>query len=126
MAYEYCNPRPEESQQTQPSTEKDCVWHDALLHKLLECRFHMVYIKLIWSVLTDRKFYVTVAGDRSAECAVLSQTLFNIFTSDFPTLTLTDLQLAFFVDDSALFSTHAKADVIIGRLQSVLNTVKRY
>jgi hypothetical protein len=46
----------------------DCVLHDALLHKLLEYRFAMVYRKLIWSFLTARKFYVTVAGERSAEC----------------------------------------------------------
>jgi hypothetical protein len=103
----------------------DCVWLDALLHKLLGYRFHVVYIKLIWSFITDRTFYFTVAGERSAECgflsgvpqsAVLSPTLFAIFTSDFPTLT--DTQLALFADDSALFSTHAKADVIIDRLQS--------
>jgi hypothetical protein len=81
--------------------------------------FPMVYIKLIWSFLTDQTFYVTVAGERSAECgvpsgvpqgAVLSPTLFNRFSSDFSTLT--DVQLALFADDSALFSTHAKADVI--------------
>jgi hypothetical protein len=48
--------------------------------------------------------------------AVLSPTLFNIFTSDFHTLI--DVQLALFADDSELFSTHAKADVIIDRLQS--------
>jgi hypothetical protein len=72
-----------------------------------------------------------VAGERSAECgvpffrgAVLSPTLFNILTNDFPTLT--DVQLALFADDSALCSTHAKADVIIDRLQSTLNTIKRY
>jgi hypothetical protein len=35
-------------------------------------------------------------------------------------------QLALFADDSALFSTHAKADVIIDRLQSALNTIKKY
>jgi hypothetical protein len=83
--------------------------------------------------LTDRKFYVSVVGERFAECgvlsgvprgAVLSPTLFNIFTSDFPALT--DVQLALFTDDPALFSTHAKADVIIDRLQSALNTVKGY
>jgi hypothetical protein len=56
--------------------------------------------------------------------AVLSPTLYNIFTSDFPILT--DVQLALFFDDSALFNTHAKADVIIDRLQSALNKVKRY
>jgi hypothetical protein len=58
----------------------------------------MVCIELIWSLLTDRKFYVTVARERFAECdvpsgvpkgAVLSPTLFNIFTSEF--LTLTDV-----------------------------------
>jgi hypothetical protein len=41
--------------------------------------------------------------------AVLSPTLFNIFVSDF--YTLTDVQLALFADDSAL---------------SALNTIKRY
>jgi hypothetical protein len=111
----------------------DCVWHDALLHKPLKRRIPMVFIKLIWSFLTDRKFYVTVAGERSAKCgvpsgvpqgAVLSPTLFNIFTSDFPALT--DVQLALFTDDPALFSTHAKADVIIDRLETALNTVKGY
>jgi hypothetical protein len=57
--------------------------------------------------------------------AVPVPTLFNIFTSDSPTLT--DIQLALFADDSALFSTHAKADVIIiDRLQSALNIIKRY
>jgi hypothetical protein len=90
-----------------------------------------VYIKHIWFFLTDRQCYVTVAGERSAERgvpsgvpqgAVLSPTLFNIFTSDFPTLT--DVQLAHFADDSALFSTHAKADVVIDRIQSALNTWK--
>jgi hypothetical protein len=50
--------------------------------------------------------------------------LFNIFTSDFSTLT--DVQLALFADDSALFSAHAEADVLIDRLQSALNTGKRY
>jgi hypothetical protein len=102
----------------------NCVWHDDLLHKLLECCFPMVFIKLIWSFLTDRKFYVTVAGERPAECgvpsgvpqgAVLFPSFFNILTSDFPTLT--DVQLALFPDDSVLYSTHVKVDVINNRLQ---------
>jgi hypothetical protein len=84
-----------------------------LLHKLTV--FLWCIIKLIWSFSTDRKFYVAVAGERSAKFwvrsgvpqgAVLSPTLFNILTSDFTTLT--DVQLALFADDSALFSTHGK------------------
>jgi hypothetical protein len=69
----------------------------------------MLYINLICSFLTEREFYVIEAGERSAECgvpfgvpqgAVLSPTLFNIFTSDFPTST--EVQLVLFADDSAL------------------------
>jgi hypothetical protein len=110
----------------------NCEWHDALLHKLLEYRFLMVY-KAHLVLLDWPKFYVIVAGEGSGECgvpsgvpqgAILSATLFNIFTSDFPTLT--DVQLAVFADDSAIFSSHAKADVIIDRFQSALNTIKRY
>jgi hypothetical protein len=56
--------------------------------------------------------------------AVHSPTLLNIFTSNFPTLT--DVQLALFADDLALFSTYAKVDVIMDRLQLALNTIKRY
>jgi hypothetical protein len=56
--------------------------------------------------------------------AVFSPTLFNIFTYNFATLT--DVQLALFAADSALFSAHAKVDVIFDRLQSALNTIKRY
>jgi hypothetical protein len=55
---------------------------------------------------------------------VLFLTLFNILISHF--FTLTGVQLAQFIDDSALFSTHTKANVIIHRLQSALNTIKRY
>jgi hypothetical protein len=95
--------------------------------------FYVVYKAQLVLILTDQKFYVTVADEKSAECevpsgvpqgAVLSPTLFNIFTSDSPTLI--DVQLGLFTDDSVLFSTHAKADVIIYQLQSTLKTIKRY
>jgi hypothetical protein len=52
----------------------ECVWYDndASLHKLMEYCFPMVYIKLICFFLTDRKYYGTVAGERSAESRVPS------------------------------------------------------
>jgi hypothetical protein len=54
--------------------------------------------------------------------AMLSLTLFNIFTSDFPELD--EVQLAHFAGDSALFTTNYKADDIIDRWQSALNCLK--
>jgi hypothetical protein len=65
-------------------------------------------------------------GSLLPQGAVLSPTLFNIFTSDFPTLTDVLLDIKLFAFDLAQFNTHAKADVISDRLQSALNTIKRY
>jgi hypothetical protein len=81
----------------------DCVWHDALLHKLLEYRFFMVYFKFIWSF--NRKLYVTVAGERSGvpQGVVLSPTLFSNLLLFF--FTLTDVQQALFAD---IFSSCVK------------------
>jgi hypothetical protein len=45
----------------------DCVLHDALLHELLECRFPMLYVKLIWSFLTDQNLYVTITAVRGLQ-----------------------------------------------------------
>jgi hypothetical protein len=59
-----------------------------------------------------------------AQGAVLSPTSFNIFTFDFPELD--EVHLALFADDSAFFTTHSKADVIIERLQSALTCLKDY
>jgi Reverse transcriptase (RNA-dependent DNA polymerase) len=111
----------------------DRVWHGALLHKMLNFNFRMIWVKIIMSFLSDRTFFVTISGVRSMECdipsgvaqgAVLSPTLFNIFTSDFPELD--EVHLALFADDSALFTSHSKVDVIIGRLQTALNCLRDY
>jgi hypothetical protein len=111
----------------------DCVWHGALLHKMLNFNFPMTWIKIIMSFLSGRTFFVTIAGVRSMECdilsgvaqgAVLSPTLFNIFKSDFPELD--EVHLALFADDSALFTSHSMADVIIGQLQTALNCLRDY
>jgi hypothetical protein len=48
---------------------------------------------------------------RMSQSAVLSPTLFNIFIYDYSVLI--NIQLALFADDSALFTTHAKAYVIM-------------
>jgi hypothetical protein len=77
----------------------DCVWHDALLHKLLERRFSMVYMKLIWSFL----------GERSVDWGECHRVQFSLRHSTIYLLliifALTDIHVALLANDSALFST---------------------
>jgi hypothetical protein len=76
------------------------------------------------SFLSGRTFFVTISGVRSMECdipsevtqdAVLSLTLFNIFTFDFQNWI-----------KYTWLTTYSKAVVIIDQLQSALNCVKDY
>jgi Reverse transcriptase (RNA-dependent DNA polymerase)/Endonuclease-reverse transcriptase len=111
----------------------DCVWHAALLHKLLLLGFPLILLKIIASFLTQRKFYVTIGGIKSTDyCipsgvpqgAVLSPSLFNIFTHDFPSFT--NVHSALFADDSAIFCTHSRASEITDNLQLALDTILNY
>lgn len=88
----------------------DCVWHQGLLHKLLELKFPMHLIKIIKSYLTNRQAFVEILGDKSAifsipagvpQGSLLSPFLFNIFINDIKKSS--DYELAIYADDTALF-----------------------
>jgi hypothetical protein len=63
----------------------DCVWHGALLHKMLNVNFPMIWIKIIMSFLSGKTFFVTISG--VAQGAVLLSKLFNIFTQLYSLMT---------------------------------------
>lgn len=68
----------------------DKVWHNGLIHKLCEIGLPVYLVKIILSFLTDRSFQVKIGNSTSGaqsllagvpQGAVLSPTLFNIYTS---------------------------------------------
>jgi endonuclease/exonuclease/phosphatase (EEP) superfamily protein YafD len=111
----------------------DAVWHDGLLHKMSVCNFPIRIIKIIQSFLSDRTFHVTV-GDGESESrnvasgvpqgAVLSPTLYNFFTHDFPTAN--NVEVALFADDTAVYCTSEDPNVIVRELQTALNAINEY
>jgi hypothetical protein len=111
----------------------DAVWHNGVLHKMFITNFPMRMTKLIQSFLSDRSFYVTV-GDGKSESrsipsgvpqgAVLSPTIYNFFTHDFPTLQ--DAKIALFADDTAIYCTSDDPDIIMRDLQAALNKTAEY
>jgi hypothetical protein len=104
-----------------------------LLYKLISFGFPAYLIQFLHSYLTNRSFYVTVAGYRSPtkqisaglpQGAVLSPVLFNILTADIPRIT--HIQLALFADDTALCTQSWRTDTIAKRLTTAANRLLTY
>lgn len=88
----------------------DSVWHDALLHKLIAWGCDLFLAKLIFSFIKGRSFQVSIGNSKSPtheipygvpQGAILSPTLYNVFTSDVPTSEF--CETATFADDTAIF-----------------------
>lgn len=88
----------------------DSVWHDGLIHKLIQYKYPDFLISLIMSYLKDRtalvefckissKLFAVPAG--VPQGSILSPHLFNIFINDIPSKG--KCQLAMYADDTALF-----------------------
>jgi len=86
----------------------DSVWHEALLHKILMKGCDIFLARLIFSFLKNRTFQVVIGREKSSyqnipfgvpQGAILSPTLYNIFTSDIPTSALSSI--ATFADDAS-------------------------
>lgn len=111
----------------------DAIWHNGLVHKMMQFRFPMHVVKLVKSFLSSRRFQVMV-GDSSSrnvrvtagvpQGSVMAPTLFNLYTSDVPDLN--GCQLFQFADDQAVaFASHSTSS-ITNRLQQVSNKLTRY
>ena len=112
----------------------DRVWHNGLIYKMMKYNFPHRIIKFIYSFLNNRKFHVQVIGKKSqtkiinfgvAQGAVLSPTLYNIYTSDIPKQ-LNNAELALFADDTAIFSSSRFSSIIINSLKSSMTRLHRY
>jgi Reverse transcriptase (RNA-dependent DNA polymerase) len=111
----------------------DSVWHEALLYKLIMKGCDLYLARLILSFLKNRTFQVRVDGVDSILCgipygvpqgAILSPTLYNIFTSDIPTSEF--CKTATFADDTALYASDLNPDLVCDALQDQIDNVSNY
>lgn len=111
----------------------DTVWHDGLLHKLLDIGVHLDLAKIVQAYLHNRHFRVHI-GDHTSDLypipagvpqgSILGPTLFLIYLNDMPKQTRT--HLACFADDTASYTTASDVDLIIDRLQLSIELLSEY
>lgn len=111
----------------------DRVWHNGLLFKMIKIGTPHYIIRIIASFLRDRTFSVKVNNITSSpvgirfgvpQGAVLSPTLYNIFTYDVPTST--ECEIAQFADDTAFLRSSRFVKNIVKRLQQLFKKYNRY
>lgn len=111
----------------------DSVWHAGLVHKMFKLNFPIGLIKIIQSFLSGRNFCVFLGSscsrdyDIEAGCpqgSCLSPTLYNIYTSDFPSLE--GCTTSIFADDTAILSTGILAEDVVANLQLAMVNVTNY
>ena len=103
----------------------DNVWHDGLIHKLVQTRFPLYLVKMVRSYLNDRHFRVHLSGVHSElhgipagvpQGSLLGPILYSVFTSDVPPLPC-GCCLALYADDSAIMANGRTPKQYRARLQ---------
>jgi hypothetical protein len=93
--------------------------------------YPLFLLKIVKSFLTDRIFTLHYRGLQSRvhdipaglpQGAALSPTLYNIFTSDSPDLDA--CQNALFADETAIYSTHSNAQILVQNLQNDIDKLQ--
>ena len=111
----------------------DSVWQEAILHKMLQGNFPMYILKLTRSFLSNRSYQVCVNGHLSdrhgvpfgvPQGAVLSPTLYNIFTADL--VMLEDVKYYLFADDTGFIASDSDPTIVLTKLQAAQNAIERY
>lgn len=104
----------------------DSVWHKGLIYKMFKLKFPLYLVKIIYSFLSRRFFYVSINGSNLPTyeiVAALSPTLFNIFTSD---LIITASEKGLFADDDSVFSAQKNPQKIINNLNVASKQLSDY
>jgi hypothetical protein len=111
----------------------DRVWHNGLLFKMINYNFPLYLTKIISSFLENRSFYVKLCNSSSQsksmpfglpQGAVLSPTLYNVFTADIPKSE--NCEIALFADDTSFFISSPYANVIRRNLITYSNSLEKY
>jgi retron-type reverse transcriptase len=110
----------------------DTTWHPGLLYKLSKLEFSARIIEIISSLISNRKFRVSVEVEMSTpreiqagvpQGSVLSPTLYSIYIyiNDAPQSPA--VHLALFADDICIYITDRKEGYILRKLQRGLTSV---
>jgi hypothetical protein len=111
----------------------DRVWHNGLVYKMINMKFPTYLILITKSFLTNRKFRVKIGSSFSIimdiifgvpQGAVLSPTLYNIFTCDIPRGFICKLDL--FADDTALYSSSETLQPIIDSITKAADEINDF
>lgn len=111
----------------------DRVWIKGLTYKLMQLKLPNIIIKLIYSYLTNRNFYVKVNTENSTirqiaagvpQGSVLGPKLFNLFINDIPQFAKTNLAL--YADDTAIYASSFHAQVATKQVQIHLDILQKY
>ena len=110
----------------------DKVWHDGLIHKLIEMGMPALYVRYISSFLKDRSFYVIVEGLKSKRIklnfgvpqgSALSAILFILYVAGIPIPTTKQTYLSQFADDIKLYGWGKGFKTIQRNLQKSLDEI---
>jgi len=111
----------------------DTVWIDGLLYKLTLLNFPSYIVHTISSYLRGRKFeafFYTAASSRRnmragmEQGGLISSVLFSLYVNDMPSPSH-HVQLALYVDDTAIIATSCKPTLLVSYLESYLTHLQR-
>lgn len=112
----------------------DSIWHDGLIFKLIDMKFPSYLISLIESFIKGRKFAVHVNNAVSSEIPIpaglaqgtcLSPVLYALFVADIPRGS-DAMQIALFADDTAIYTSARRSNIIVSRLNNSLTRLQQY
>lgn len=111
----------------------DRVWHNGLLHKMIQGGFERKTCKLMQSYLEGRSYSVKIGKKLSRrkdlvagvpQGSVLGPHLYSLFTYDIPKTQHT--MMALYADDCAILAQHRDANWISQKLQEAVSLIEQW
>lgn len=108
----------------------DTVWHAGLIHKMISSKINSNIVRLVYSYLQKRSFYVKHGGTKSTtrgiragfpQRSLLGPELFLIYTADIPKEPGTHLSI--FADDTAVHASARNERFMLTLLQRAVDQI---